>query len=281
MEEAAAYFDAIRRGDVDRVRRLVKERPELLEQRTAPAHAPEQQLECTGLHAAVYAGRPEIARVLVDAGIDIEARTKEGRTALHDSIEFGVTEVTDLLLDRGALVDICSAAILGRIDRVRELLGRDPAQANDRSTGLSPLGWASFGNQVDTARELIDRGARMDDGELLCAASVGHVEVGRFLIENGADPNEIFSDAGGGAVHAAASMRYTHDSRLFLEMLLDSGADVDLRTTDGRTALQIAENGARRQEQELQQNPEAQRKNYEEVAALLRKRGAGTDSPAG
>ena len=70
---------------------------------------------------------------------------------------------------------------------------------NDRSTRLSPLGWASFGNQVETARELIERGARMDDGELLCAASVGHVEVGRLLIQHGADPNVVSEEAGGNA----------------------------------------------------------------------------------
>ena len=76
--------------------------------------------------------------------------------------------------------------------------------ASSASTG-SPLGWAAFGNQVETATELILRGARMDDGELLCAALVGHVEVGRLLIAHGADPNELFTEAGGNALHAAAT----------------------------------------------------------------------------
>jgi ankyrin repeat protein len=272
--EPEAYFEAIRSGNVERLRELVAERPELLEARTNPDYAPERQVSCTGLHVAVYARQPDAARVLVDSGIEIEARTAEGRTALHDSIEFGVQEITDLLIDRGAEVDICSAAILGRLERLRELLDRNPELANDRSTGLSPLGWASFGNQVDTATELIARGARLDDGELLCAASVGHVEVGRLLIEKGAKIDELFSEACGNALHAAVGMRYTGDSRDFIRMLLDAGADINAKTTDGRTALQLAEDKAREQEEALAKDPKIWRKQFEAVAELLRSRGA-------
>jgi ankyrin repeat protein len=264
-----AYFEAIERGDTETLSKLVAEQPDLLVARTSPSYAPERQLGCTGLHAAVYAGQPEAARVLIEAGIDIEASTTEGRTALHDSIEFGSHEIGEMLLERGANVDICAAAILGRLERVRELLDSDPDLANDRSTELSPLGWASFGNQVETARELIDRGARMDDGELLCAASVGHVEVGRLLIERGADPDAIDPGSGGNALHAAVSMKYSHDSRPFIEMLLDAGVDVHTRTTKGKTALQITEQRALEQDKRFADNPEEHRKPFGSVAVLL------------
>jgi ankyrin repeat protein len=177
-------------------------------------------------------------------------------------------------LERGADVDICSAAILGRIKRVRELLDSDPALANDRSTRLSPLGWASFGNQVETARELIERGARMDDGELLCAASVGHVEVGRLLIERGAQPGEIISGSGGNALHAAAAMKYSHDSRAFIDMLLDAGVDVNLPTQAGLTALRIAEIKAEDQAEAIADDLETHAKPFRAVAKLLREHGA-------
>ena len=69
----------------------------------------------------------------------------------------------------------------------------------------------------------------MDDGELLCASSVGHVEVGRVLIRHGADPT--------------------------------------IPTSQGKTALQVAEEGARRQAG----NPSDDcSKDYEAVTALLR-----------
>jgi ankyrin repeat protein len=259
--EADRYFELIDRGEAGELRQLVADRPELLDLRTTPSYAPERQLDCTGLHAAVYAGKPEAARILIEAGIDIEARTDEGRTALHDSIEFGQHEIQEMLLDGRAHVDICSAAILGRNDRLRELLDEDAGLVNDHSTLLSPLGWASFGNQVETATELLDRGARMDDGELLCAALVGHVEVGRLLIDRGADPNAVHEDAGANALHAAATMKYGHDSRPFIAMLLEKGADPVLPTPSGKTAAEIADECGRRDEND---------RPFEEIAAMIR-----------
>jgi ankyrin repeat protein len=237
----------------------------------ASVTVPEGSLEqggvsCTPLHVAVYGGCWNAARALLDGGADTEARNADGRTALHDSIECGQTKITELLLERGAYVDVCSAAILGRMDRVAELIDADPELVNDRSTQLSPLGWASYGNQAAIAAELIARGARMDDGELLCAASVGHVEVGRLLLEHGADPDEVRAGAGGNALHAAAAMPYTDDSRRFVQLLLDHGVDPAVPSASGLTARQIAEAGARRQA--AAETVDCERA-YEAVATLL------------
>ncbi len=87
MKDRIDYFGAIERGDVVGLRRLIERSPTLLEARTNPSYAPDRSLRCTGLHAAIYARRSDVAQILIEAGIDIEAKTAEGRTALHDSIE--------------------------------------------------------------------------------------------------------------------------------------------------------------------------------------------------
>lgn len=256
------FFAAIDAGDAGAVRTALDGDPALALARRDDGATP--------LHAAVFRGHAEIAAILLDAGAAIDARNAEGRTALHDSIEDGHAKLTELLMARGAEVDICTAAILGDLDRLRKWLAADPERVNDRSTELSPLGWASYGNQTATARELIDRGARIDDGELLCAASVGHVEVGELLIDRGADPNGRHGDEGTAPLHAAAAMRYTNDSSRFIRMLLARGADPALETgTHGRTAIQIA--GRCRAEQ-AERKP-ACRKDYDAVLKILREAG--------
>ena len=229
---AETYFSLIDAGELDALQTMLGETPDALQLR--------DEEQRTGLHRAIEAEQTEVACWLIEAGTDIEARNSGGRAPLHDAIEHGIGEVCELLIERGAEIDVCSAAILGALERLEELLDADPELANDRSTELSPLGWAAFGNRVDSAELLIQRGALMDDGELLCAALVGHVEIGKFLIEHGADPNEIHDGPDANALHAACVLRYTHDTSEFVQMLLDSGADPSIPAGNGKTALEIA-----------------------------------------
>lgn len=263
------YFQFIHDGRVDELRTLIQLHPELLVERTSPYRSPSLQIRCSGLHLAVHARQLGSATLLLDAGIDVDACTTEGRSALHDSIEMSVWPICELLLERGATVDINIAAILGRQAELAEWLERDPALANDRSTELSPLGWAAFGNQVESAKRLLDSGARMDDGELLCAASVGHTEVGRFLIERGADPNRLDAENGFNALHVAAGMRFARDGVPFVRMLIELGADPSIAARDGRTAKQIAEEKLTEQRARLLQDPESFERPFGQVIELL------------
>ena len=272
MPSVADYFAAIADGDEVVLKACLQASPELAGA-THPGGDQPASVGGTGLHLCVLSGNAAMAELLIAAGVDLEVRSGEGRTALHDAIEHGQHEIQEVLLAHGAHVDICAAAILGRTARVEELLDEDPERVNDRSTYLSPLGWAAYGNQVDAARRLLERGARMDDGELLCAASVGHVEVARVLIRENVDINAIHPGAGCAALHAAAVMRYTDDAAPFVDMLLAAGADVNLPTPEGLTALQIAEECARRQDASTAaaEGGEAPRcKNFAGVIALLR-----------
>lgn len=251
MKEATseALLRALRAGDCERVLELLDAEPELASTRL-PGDIHADCLPGSGLpHYAVHANEGEFLRALLRRGAPLDLRNAEGRTALHDAIEFG-SRLADELIEAGAEVDVCAAAILGRHERLSELLARDPACANDASTRLSPLGWAAFGNQAHSARLLLDAGARMDDDELLCAASVGHVEVGRFLIERGADPERLGAQSGGNALHVAAQHRYTCSTRAFAAMLLELGCDPHLPDRRGRTALELARAGDARQARE-------------------------------
>lgn len=257
MEE---LFKAITVGDVEAARNLLAEHPEAAKEHNEDDTSP--------LHAAAAKDAVEIAELLLDAGAPVDERNDEGRTALHDSMEHRSDRVRDLLLARGAEVDISAAAGLGRVNAVREMLSNDPDLANDRTTQMSPLGWAAYGNQPQVAELLIDAGARMDDHELHCAASVGGAEVGRLLIARGADPNAL-NDVGITALHAAATMRYTNDSSEFVRMLLEKGADPSIGTLAKRTALDVARTRLEQQNKAKAAGEAVSEKAYEKVIALL------------
>ena len=236
---ATEFFAAIGADDRDGVAAALAAHPSLANATLAPDDAG-GVTGYSALHAAARANRVEIARSLIDAGADLEARAgseRESRTPLHDSFEFGGEDVTELLLERGAFFDVCTAAALGRVERLRELLDDDPALANDRSSGLSPLGWASYGNALGSIDLLVERGAELG-AAICCACQCGHEEAVDGLLAHGADPNVRLSD-GYTPLHDAAEMRYTCDAVGVVERLLAAGADPNARDGRGLTPLEL------------------------------------------
>ena len=78
----------------------------------------------------------------------------------------------------------------------------------------------------------------MDDGELFCAASCGHLEVARVLLEAGADPNERRD--GRSVLHEAVAMRHTDRAAGLVAELLERGADPSATDDEGRTPVDVA-----------------------------------------
>lgn len=80
----------------------------------------------------------EVAKLLIERGAFVNARTKRGRTPLHSTIRYGNLEVVRLLLDHGADVN---------------------AKARDDGT---PLHEVSQTGCLHITRLLVERGADMD-----------------------------------------------------------------------------------------------------------------------
>jgi hypothetical protein len=129
----ASLFDAIEQADAGAVRRLLAERPALLEQT--------QEHGLTPLMLAVRCleRSPQVVQALLEGGANVNARTPEGYTALHVMIDVngpsGTGEIPGqlarLLVDAGAEIEarqhwgwtpLMRAAIEGTPDELKALV---------------------------------------------------------------------------------------------------------------------------------------------------------------
>ena len=135
------------------------------------------------------------------------------------------------LLARGAYCDIWTAAHLGDLARVRELLDEDPSLVNrvaDYGNTGAPLVKAAAGGHIDIVRLLLERGADpnlREEGNaphgrgLYAAVYNGHVEIARLLLEHGAYPNpEVESSAD------ALSIAIMNSDTRMIDLLASYGA---------------------------------------------------------
>jgi hypothetical protein len=196
---AVELTSAIRGGDLDALRRLLAERPELASARMIGRKGPEGGWR-TPLHAAadwpgyfpaapaavsllLEAGadpnddtggdRPEtplhwaassddleVAVALIDGGADLETPGGSIGTQLDNAIGYSCWHVARLLVARGAKVDkLWHAAALGMVERMGQLLGERPVAAGE----LSQAFWhACAGGQRRAAEYLCARGADLN-----------------------------------------------------------------------------------------------------------------------
>lgn len=187
---AAELVFAIHTGDIEAVRRIVADTPELVTRplggpfktRTAlhvvadwPGYFPNgphivRLLVATGadpntrspgdespLHWAASSDDVDVAAALIDGGADVEAPDGSIGTPLDNAIGYACWHVAALLAARGARVDkLWHAAALGMLDRLQQLLGT----ANPTPQEVSQAFWhACCAGQRRAAEHLLAVGA--------------------------------------------------------------------------------------------------------------------------
>jgi ankyrin repeat protein len=152
--------------------------------------------------------------------------------------------IASFLADKTVAITIFEAAATGKINNVIRLLAREPNLVNAFSDdGFQPLGLACFFGHYDVAEYLVKAGAginsRTNNGlkaaPIQSAAAGRHRKIVKMLLENGADPN-IREQGGYTSLHAAAE----NGDEETIRTLLFGGADLTLKSSDGKTALDLA-----------------------------------------
>jgi uncharacterized protein len=114
-------------------------------------------------------------------------------TAILAAAHTGGKEMATFLLEQGASLDICTAAMLGQLDEVQAFLENDPTMITETGAHEIPLLFhAAIGGSLDMVRLLVERGADVNVGAggntaMHAAAGIGHADMVRYLIEQGAD----------------------------------------------------------------------------------------------
>ena len=148
--------------------------------------------------AIVNARSREMLDVLLDAGADINARSRwwAGGFGLLDSASSGLAAYA---IERGALVDAHAAARLGMMHRLRELIALDADVVHARGgDGQTPLHFAAT---VEAAALLLDHGAEIDsrdvDHESTPAQHMmsDRQDVARYLVSRGCQTDLLMAAA--------------------------------------------------------------------------------------
>lgn len=196
------FLDAVKAGDKPAIERLLESDPALVSGAEGGV---------SYVRLALYNGKPDVARFLVERG---------ARLTFHDA---------------------CAA---GENGRAREMLRADPSLRDQLSDdGFPPLGLAIFFGNRAFAKVLIEEGADVNLAAanpqrvtpLHAAAAVCDRELVGMLLERGADPNAR-QQSDYTPLHTAASRGDIE----MAAMLLAHGANRDVRGTDGQSVADIA-----------------------------------------
>jgi hypothetical protein len=134
----------------------------------------------------------DVARLLIDRGVNVDHQSKDGCTALFWASAKNSIDVARLLIDRGANIDL------------------------QNNIGWTALFWASVTNSIDVARLLIDHGANIkhqstEGKTALCVAQENnHIDLvcllKERLVENEATKTiQTATDSSGSSVDLIAA----------------------------------------------------------------------------
>jgi uncharacterized protein len=234
--------EAAKLGDRDAVRSLLNGR------------AKEDVAGAESTNALIWAASrsdAEMADLLLRAGADAKATNEYGATPLYAAAANVDPAITVKLLAAGADANaalasgetpLMAAARQGNVATVRALLagGADP-NAQEKNGGQNALIWAISERHSAVTEELVkhkaDVNSRSKSGySALMFAAQGDAESARILLAAGANPNDVMPRWGQTALIIASTMGNTD----IVKMLLDKGADANMRDGNSFTALHAA-----------------------------------------
>lgn len=248
---------AIKAGDLEKLKSLVVQDPTLATSRSSTSHP--TLLQCLALDAVEVPNQVAMARVLIDAGADINGPfvaaasidnvavaaalldagaliNGTGWSPLEEALYWGNHRAINLLLERGASVhNLRIAAGLGRVDLIQSFFNDDGSLKPEAGKIDWPFGdpltsnlakpikeelQAKFDGRSNTSQNIINNA-------FVYACMHNHVEAARLLLRKGVEIDSIppgFDFAGTGLHYAALN-----GHREMVEFLIEQGANPNVK----------------------------------------------------
>ena len=155
-EEAVAAYRALYCYDTRRLKELLGKRPELVRVRQVDGS--------TMLHEACTNGAMDVVRVLIESGIELDAKNDRGQTALERAVIHNQLDAARLLIEHGAACDVFAAVKCGAANAMARMIDADPSLLKARDA---------------EGRTLLE-----------VAIGIGHREIVRLLLERGIEDHK-------------------------------------------------------------------------------------------
>ena len=206
----------------------------------------------TPLMRAMYYNRPEIAKLLIEYGANVNTSYNDDFVLTWATFN-NYTDIVRLLIEKGANIECynpvgCTPLIIASYGNyeICEFLIQNGADVNARRSKTSNKDWtslmyASYYSKLDIMNLLLENGALIDirtpslHSAYLIAAQYGTPDAVELLINNGAELNCTDSD-GDSALICAAKNEQTDN----IKLLIEYGVDINIRNKDGKRAIDYA-----------------------------------------
>jgi len=246
---ASDLADAAMNGNREAVRSLLEETGAEAGSREFLDYVNEPQIDgSTALHWAAHWDDLDMAELLVQAGADVSAANRAGATPMRLAAINGSAPMIRMLLDAGVDIDapltrdgdtaLMIAARTGDPDAVRVLLDRGAdIDARETWAGTTALMWAVSEHHPEVAGMLIARGADVEVRSKVIAVANSRGVEGTVPVDAEPDAEPVgYANGGFTPLMFAAREGQLEAARL----LAAADANVNTTAADGKNALSMA-----------------------------------------
>jgi len=204
------------------------------------------------LDAACSGDNDSVWLLLTRSHIELDSKANSGRTPLECAIRNGHKAIVEMLLEKGASIDmqdssgktLLSVAVgfRGHKDIVKLLLDRNAKVNEEDGKGYTPLLSACENGDVAIVSLLLDRNAEPNQKNskgytpLLKASEIGDVAISRMLLDRGANTEErrIYPQPGTSRITSLTCLLLatSRGNEAIVKLLLERGAKIEARDFD-------------------------------------------------